>query len=1266
MIEAGTIIDSMYKVEKVLGSGSQGIIVHVKTISSKIELALKLIKVSSEEKEHLKEILESVKSEFSIIKSLHHKNIINVYDFGYDAKLDKYYYTMDYLNGVNLKEFYNDSLGEDVFANITYQALNGLNYLHSNEVIHFDIKPENIIIVDNDGELTVKLIDFGLSEIKKSVTDQSGTVRGTIEYIAPEFFLDPTKVSPKIDLYSLGIAIIHAAAGESYYSSMSKKISGERLLQALNEMYDNNRQLLSEFKSKKIKYFVSHLIQKDPGTRISSAIEAISVLNSTFGTSYPVPNIFHTTSFLNNTKFILRDDTFKNILKIHKITNQKKGGKTVFLYGPSGSGKTKILDQIFYNITLSLEKIIRMYLEDNTSEDFLIGKLLLRKAYNSFKNIVDIEDEYQRLNKEINSIAEKGQDYFYIFDDVINFLCLCSDNKNNRLTLIFDNFERYDQESVRFINRLIGYNKEGCLLIIISLTTDRMSQSIEQSYKLIEYDPEIENIEVPALSFNETERAITYFLGEIGNVPENFNKLIFDYSAGNFRTLMTFFDGFIQKNVVSYVGGVLFFKNKENFTKVLKRGSKKSVKSLIKGLDENDVNILILLAITFNKLTTDEVRKFVPLSEFDLKKALSRLVNLGLISGHNNLFKVVKSEVKDYIFSSLKKNTLKKFYLRIIKLDHDDKFYRSAVRIIKYILTGINISELGNLNKYVDIMRKKDSNDNLYYLLLNCIKLCDDVEVKFRLELNFAFYLEGTDIEKAVKIVKSIGKKFKDEIKHIESKLKFIRLKLYLHNEFYYDYNIISFIKKNLKFYKDNLPVEEFYGDMFDILKKLLLSRKYFSDGVEIVKILEEDFNKEKDISVQYQIILDTIKIVYSVIPWEKHLEERISDYIDVFVSKKIFNNNYFYILSTLSKFAERKCIEQDYSERLTYGLEIAYKQKDTESMFLILKTLANYYYYTDDFEKALYFENKKIFLSDKLKKPLGLDDLGDVVTTKVMLYYPLGEIINLLREVRRQAKETNKLELYIELLTNEFILYHRTGDFKSAKKIIRKAYLYFRHSTEAKLLTDFDRIAKYYPEIFTKEEALTDIKALYDDNVLTEDIYSAYKESLDTYYEYNICYRWSPGQMDEILNGNLQLETPMMLLHYIKKNKKLPPMDQVIGKIEKRFQNPEITGDYLVYNITKFMLTKNEKLINTIFELSKKLHIAGYAMINVYSIIPFMEFALMAKIKVDKIAPFIEFYEEIKEYLLANMDSAQEELFKTAYFYRRGQKIIEYFNATS
>ncbi|MBN2788725.1 MAG: protein kinase [Candidatus Delongbacteria bacterium] len=1265
MVEIGTVIDSMYTVEKILGSGSQGMIVQVKTITSKIELALKLIKVSSEEKDHIKDILESVKSEFSIIKSLNHKNIINVYDFGYDTKLGKYYYTMDYLNGLNLKEFYNDSLGEDVFANVVYQVLDGLNYLHSNEVIHFDIKPENIIIIDNDGDLIVKLIDFGLSEIKNTLSEQ-GAVRGTIEYIAPEFFLDPTKVSPKIDLYSLGIAVIHATAGESYYSSLSKKISGERLLQALNEMYDNNRQLLNEIKSKKIKYFISHLIQKDPGTRISSAIEAISVLNSTFGTKYPIPNIFHTTSFLNNTKFILRENIFSNLLKIHKLTDQKKSGKTVFLYGVSGSGKTKILDQIFYNITLSLEKIIRMYLEDNTSEDFLIGKLLLKKAYNNFKGIVDIEDEYQRINNEINSIAEKEQDYFYIYDDVINFLCLCSNDRKNKLTIIFDNFERYDQESVRFINRLIGQNKEGCLYLIISLTTDKMPQNIEQSYKLIEYDPEIESIEVPTLSFEETEKVISYFLGDIGNVPSNFNKLIFDYSAGNFRTLMTFFDGLIQKNVITYVGGVLFFKNKDNFIKVLKRGSKKSVKSLIKGLDENDINILILLTVTFNKLTVEEIKKFIPLSDFDLKKILSRLVNLGLISGYKNLYKVVKSEIKDYIFSSIKKEPLKKYYSRIIKLDQDDKFSRAAVRILKYILNGIDISQLANLNKYVEIMRKRDTNDNLYYLLLNCIKLCEDQEVKFRLELNFAFFLEGVDIEKAVKIIKSVEKTFQEEITSIESKLKYIRIKLYLHNEFYYDYNIISFVRKNLEIYKANLSAEEFYHDMFEVLHNLLSSRKYYDNGVELTKILEEDFNKDKDELVEYQIILDTMKIVYGVIPWNDHLEERISEYIDVFVSKKIFNDNYFYLLSTLAKFAERECIEQDYSERLTYGLEVAYKEKDTENMFLILRTLANYYYYTSDYEKALYFENKKIYLSDKLKRSLSLDDLGDVVSTKINLYYPLGEIISLLREIRRQAKETNRLELYIELLTNEFILYHRTGDFKSAKKIIRKAYLYFRHSTEAKLLTNFDRIAKYYPEIFTKEEALTDIKALYDDNVLTDEIYRVYKESLDVFYEHNICYRWSPSQMDDILNGNLQLETPMMLLHYTKKYKKLPPMDKVMGKIEKRFLNPEITGDFLVYNITRFMLTKNENLINTILELSKKLHIAGFTMINVYSIIPFMEFALMAKVEKEKIAPFVGFYEEIKEYLLANMDNVQEELFKTTYFFRRGQKIIEHFNTTS
>ncbi|MBU4485380.1 MAG: serine/threonine-protein kinase PknK, partial [Candidatus Delongbacteria bacterium] len=367
MLGKGIIIDSVYKVEKTLGSGAQGVIYHVKTVASGHELALKLINISTEEKNRFNDILESVKAEFSIIKSLHHKNIIGVYDFGYDRKLDRYYYTMDYLEGLDLWAYVESNPNSSHFPNIVYQALDGLNYLHSNNIIHFDIKPENIFIINKDNEPTVKILDFGLSEIKKH-NKQNVSAKGTLSYIAPEFFIDSTKISPKIDLYSLGITLIHVNKG--IRSTDTAKIRKGSIIEAINIEYENNMELLSTFKDKKIKSFISHLTEKNPGTRISSAIEAIISLNRIFNLDFKIPTVHHITSFLNNPKFVLRDEVYNQLNLLRKNTIVKKGGKTVLITGLSGVGKTKLLNQVVFHATLNLEKILKLYMDDNTSEDF--------------------------------------------------------------------------------------------------------------------------------------------------------------------------------------------------------------------------------------------------------------------------------------------------------------------------------------------------------------------------------------------------------------------------------------------------------------------------------------------------------------------------------------------------------------------------------------------------------------------------------------------------------------------------------------------------------------------------------------------------------------------------------------------------------------------------------------------------------------------------------------------------------------------------------
>jgi len=1260
LLRKGSVIDSVFIVQKKLGGGTQGNVYHVKTLSANFDRALKLIDVQAEDREKLETIILTVKNEFSIIKSLKHKNIISVYDFGYDKKLDKYYYTMDYLEGLDLGKHVESYPEVSRFPDLTYQILDGLNYLHANGIIHFDIKPENIFVVNNNNKPLVKILDFGLSEIKKH-DKQNQIIKGTLSYIAPEFFLDTAKISPKIDLYSLGITLIHVNKGSK--SENFSKLEGSEIIRAVNLEYERNIELLNEFKDKKIKSFISRLVEKNPGTRISSAIEAVRSLNDIFNSDYKIPAIHHLESFLNNPKFILRDEIYKDLKAMHEMSAAENEGRTVFMTGITGSGKTKILDQLFLHLSLKLNKAVGIYLQDNTSEDFYIGKLLLRKIYNLYRNDINIEENHKKISSELDLIIRKGQDISYIFDDLIDFIFNCSGSGKVKLSLLLDDYENYDPVSVTFVNRLINLNKyEKKLFLIVSVSTDRMSGKIEQSYKMIEFDPDIKKIEIPLLTFEETEKAIEVLLGKIGSLPSDFSKKVYDFSVGNFGKLMEYFDEFFREGILNYISGILVFRSSEKFDQILKSGSGISLKRIFGGLDKNELSVLRLLCAAFNKLTFGEINRSVKISENNLRILINKLIGTGVVSGYNGLYKAIRSDIKDLVFEKSSPEELAMSYTDIAALNHSDKFSHYAGKLINIITSVRSRHNLTAIGDYVEKLIKYDSNDNLYYLLSNSIIFTADKDMRFRLEINYAYYLRNKLPEKAVGVLKDLDRLYKEDERDISNKISFIRLKFRMLDPEKYNYDAKEFVKKALPVMEDGMNTKDMYDEIFEFLKKLLRTGRYFEHGAYIISLLEHKFAKDKNISFEYPNMLNSIKFTYGVSEWKEEYENLLSDYIKLHIKNKLYNTNYFHHLKFIGTLTEKNLLKGDYSETLISGLDKAYRQKDMDNMFKVYSTLATYYFYKGRYEESLYWDQKRVDLKQKLRIELTIDDFSDIAVVKANLYYPIGEVITLIQETRRQAKEKNELFVYIENITNEFILLHRKGDFSSAKSAIRKAFLYFRTLAEGELLRNYGRVAKYFPEIFSKEESLSDAENLLNDGSVSKDTYNKILEMLEKFYRYNICYRWSTDMTDEILNGSMHIETPMMLLHYIKDHKKLPEKDQVLGTIEPRFLNPELTGDHLAFLVTKFMMTKDEKLIDPVFEFSRKLHILGYVMINVYTIIPFMEFALMTKVPKAKLKPFIEFYEEIRHYLYNNLDETQVGLFESTYFFRRGKKIIEYY----
>jgi serine/threonine-protein kinase len=125
------------------------------------------------------------------------------------------YMAMELLEGARLDELCGDQLPFDQVYDVVRQIAAALEVAHARGVVHRDLKPENVFLVQEHGELVCKLIDFGVakSDTGRALT-ATGVVIGTPHYMAPEQAAGRRRITPRTDVYALGIVLYELVAGE--------------------------------------------------------------------------------------------------------------------------------------------------------------------------------------------------------------------------------------------------------------------------------------------------------------------------------------------------------------------------------------------------------------------------------------------------------------------------------------------------------------------------------------------------------------------------------------------------------------------------------------------------------------------------------------------------------------------------------------------------------------------------------------------------------------------------------------------------------------------------------------------------------------------------------------------------------------------------------------------------------------------------------------------------------------------------------------------
>ncbi|MCH9007723.1 tetratricopeptide repeat protein [candidate division KSB1 bacterium] len=711
-----------YKILELLGSGGMGEVYKAFDTVLERDVAIKIMH---------RHLLDDKKTDARFMREaraaagLVHPNIVTIHEVG-KTKVGRYI-VMEYVAGAPLTRFLrlDEVVEPETTIKLTTQILNGLQCAHSRGVLHRDIKPDNVLVTQNE---IAKILDFGIAKVaaKEGLT-AAGDILGTVEYMAPEQMLGET-TDHRCDLYAAGVVL---------YQLLTKRLPfvGENPVAILYKIL-NEDPVPPSYYNKEVKQELDDIVLRaiskskeerwESAEAFAQAMEAV-LRSGTYPSSFatvkedadPVSGLEPMNSSgarKPQSVFVGREKEFKRLVNLFSQASREEG-QTVIVSGEAGVGKSTLANRlrtyaqqngacVLYGACLYQEGMdaylpfidaLRDLLKNDSThmseEERQNFKKLLREK------VPFLQEFVERINTRLGPLStnldngDAGGDA--MFDGIYQLISVLSTMRP--VLFIIDDLHWADEASLRLFHYLSRHvMKNRVMLVGISrserydLQKDGKPTLVVDTLARIRREGECEQITLYRMNKESIERLIDQTLAP-AMFTEEFYELVYNETKGN--------PLFVQESLkLMRESGAIFFNDGAWYNK--QEGLQIAVPNRVEdvflrrlsALSDEECETLQVASVIGFKFDPSQLAKLLEITRIKLLKKLQRVESeLQIIVSTETGYQFEHPMLRDMLYQEIPLVLRREYHLMIaadLEVIHDGEYGALVGEVAQHLRCG--------------------------------------------------------------------------------------------------------------------------------------------------------------------------------------------------------------------------------------------------------------------------------------------------------------------------------------------------------------------------------------------------------------------------------------------------------------------------------------------------------------------------------------------------------------------------------------------------